>query len=286
VTANNNKTQNYINLTPTQKTTLRELQHFNEFIILTNDKNLGPSIMNRDAYITQVFEEHLLTRSYTQLSEPPAKQRLSNTQQLVINNFESNCHELSQPEIEYFTRSFQTHHRTPIFYGMPKAHKTPMKLRPVFSCINSFNSFFSTRLDFKMKTLLPLIPSYVKNSSNLIKELRSLHLPPSAKLFTANASSMYTNMDTTTGIQAMQHLLELYHEHIPTNFPRDFFLTTLEIVMKNNIFSFGDTFWLQLQGTAMGTPAAPLYSIITYGVHENTHILTTLNESLVYYKRY
>jgi hypothetical protein len=190
VTANNNKTQNYINLTPTQKTTLRELQHFNEFIILTNDKNLGPSIMNRDAYITQVFEEHLLTRSYTQLSEPPAKQRLSNTQQLVINNFESNCHELSQPEIEYFTRSFQTHHRTPIFYGMPKAHKTPMKLRPVFSCINSFNSIFSTRLDFKMKTLLPLIPSYVKNSSNLIKELRSLHLPPSAKLFTANASSM------------------------------------------------------------------------------------------------
>jgi hypothetical protein len=93
-------------------------------------------------------------------------------------------------------------------------------------------------------------------------------------------------MDTTTGIQAMQHLLELYHEHIPTNFPRDFFLTTLEIVMKSNIFSFGDTFWLQLQGTAMGTPAAPLYSIITYGVHENTHILTTLNESLVYYKRY
>jgi hypothetical protein len=93
-------------------------------------------------------------------------------------------------------------------------------------------------------------------------------------------------MDTTTGIQAMQHLLELYHEHIPTNFPRGFFLTTLEIVMKNNIFSFGDTFWLQLQGTAMGTPAAPLYSIITYGVHENTHILTTLNESLVYYKRY
>jgi hypothetical protein len=83
-------------------------------------------------------------------------------------------------------------------------------------------------------------------------------------------------MDTTTGIQAMQHLLELYHEHIPTNFPRGFFLTTLEIVMKNNIFSFGDTFWLQLQGTAMGTPAAPLYSIITYGVHENTHILTTL----------
>ncbi len=117
VMINNNKTQKYINLTPTQKNTLRELQHSDEFIILPTDKNLGPSIMNRDTYITQVFEEHLLTRSYTQLSEPTAKQRLSNTQQLLVNNFEAHRHELSQPEIEYFTRSFKTHHRTPIFYG-------------------------------------------------------------------------------------------------------------------------------------------------------------------------
>jgi len=242
--------------------------------------------MNRDTYITQVFEEHLLTASYTQLSEPIANQRLSNTRELLKNNFESHRHELSQPEIEYFTRSFQKHHRTPIFYGMPKVHKTPMKLWPVVSCINSFNSIFSTWLDFKMKTLLPLIPSYIKNSSDLIKELKSLNLPPSAKLFTADASSMYTNIDTTTGIQAIQHLFELYHDRILTNFPREFFITTLELVMNNNIFSFGDTFWLQLQGTAMGTPAAPLYSIITYGVHENTHILPTFNENLLFYKRY
>ena len=286
ITSNNKKTRPYTNLTPTQKTTLRELKHSNDFIILPTDKNLGPSIMNRDTYITQVFEEHLLTTSYTQLSEPIANQRLANTRELLKNNFESHCHELSQPEIEYFTRSFQKHHRTPIFYGMPKVHKTPMKLWPVVSCINSFNSIFSTWLDFKMKTLLPLIPSYIKNSSDLIKELKSLNLPPSAKLFTADASSMYTNIDTTTGIQAIQHLFELYHDRIPTNFPREFFITTLELVMNNNIFSFGDTFWLQLQGTAMGTPAAPLYSIITYGVHENTRILPTFNENLVFYKRY
>jgi hypothetical protein len=52
--------------------------------------------------------------------------------------------------------------------------------------------------------------------------------------------------------------------------------------MNNNIFSFGNTFWLQLQGTAMGTPAAPLYSIITYGYHKNTQILPTFNDKLLY----
>ncbi len=56
--------------------------------------------------------------------------------------------------------------------------------------------------------------------------------------------------------------------------------------MKNNVFTFGDTFWLQLKGTAMGTPAAPLYSIITFGMHENRHILNQFQRNIFYYKRY
>jgi hypothetical protein len=73
---------------------------------------------------------------------------------------------------------------------------------------------------------------------------------------------------------------------MPDSFPKEFFLETLKIVMNNNIFSFGDTYWQQLQGTAMGTPAAPLYSIITYGYYENTQILNTFQQNLVYCKRY
>jgi hypothetical protein len=36
----------------------------------------------------------------------------------------------------------------------------------------------------------------------------------------------------------------------------------------------------------MGTPAAPLYAIITYGYHEKTKILPNFNNNLLYYKRY
>jgi len=38
VTDNNNKTQKYINQTPTQKATFQELQHSSEFIIRPNEK--------------------------------------------------------------------------------------------------------------------------------------------------------------------------------------------------------------------------------------------------------
>jgi hypothetical protein len=197
VDSNNNKTQPYTNLTPLQKTTLRDLKHSTEFIIIPTDKNLGPSILNRDAYITQVLPEHLLSKTYLQLSEQTAHDRLAESKQRLIDTFESRRHVLSQPEISYLTRSFEEAHCIPIFYGMPKVHKTPIKMRPVVSCINSFGSIFSTWLDFKMKSLIPLIPSYIKNSSDLIKDLKALHLPPNAILFTADATLMYTNINTT-----------------------------------------------------------------------------------------
>jgi len=276
----------FTSLTPSQKQTLNEFKNSKEFIVIPTDKNLGPAVLNRDDYISQVLKEHLLTPAYQQLDCNSANHLILQTKERLIQTFHNFRHQLTKPEIDFFTRSFKQIHRTPIFYGMPKVHKTPIQLRPVVSCINSFPSIFSTWLDFRMKELLHIIPSYIKNSTELINDLQHVNLPKGAKLFTADATSMYTNIDTATGIQAFKNLFDKYTEVISTNFPKEFFLQTLEIVMGYNIFSFGDTYWQQLKGTAMGTPAAPLYSILTYGYFENTRILNTYHRNLIYYKRY
>jgi hypothetical protein len=97
---------------------------------------------------------------------------------------------------------------------------------------------------------------------------------------------MYTNIDTTTCLQALNNWFEQYKNLIPKEFLRLLFLRTLEIAMNNNIFTFSNTFWLQLKGTAIDNPAAPLYSILTHGFHENSQILPTFKQNLLYYKRY
>jgi hypothetical protein len=43
--------------------------------------------------------------------------------------------------------------------------------------------------------------------------------------------------------------------------------------MENSVFSFANTFWLHLASTAMGTPTACSYAMLSYGHHENTEIL-------------
>jgi hypothetical protein len=166
------------------------------------------------------------------------------------------------------------------------AHKTPMSLRPAVSSTNSLLAIFSIWLECNMKDLLPQARSFLIIISLLIEELKHLHIPETARIFTADAKSMYTNIDTTTGLAAIRDFLNKSKEKIPTNFPKVLFLQVLKTIMRNNIFSFADNYWLQLSGTAMGTPAACAFAMLTCGQFENTMLLLTFQDNLIYYCHY
>ena len=281
-----NKNKNLQNLTYDQSITLRLLKNNHLITIKPTDKNLGPTILETNSYIMQVLTEHLLTADYLQLPEPPAKHKMEEIKAKVKLIIANNHHLLSKAELTFFQRSFQNYHRIPIFYGLPKVHKNPMTLRPVVSTSGSFLSILSTWIDFKMKDLLPLVKSYIPNSFTLINELKHLQIPEGALLFTADAKSMYTNIDTATGVSAIRDFILNNLTELPKIFPTELFLLILTIIMENNIFTFANTFWLQLSGTAMGTPAACSYATISYGQHENCNILPKFQSQLLYYKRY
>jgi hypothetical protein len=183
--------------------------------------------MNRDDYIKQCLTEHLLTRNYKKLPNITAMNTRNLTKTTLVNIFYTHKHQPSQAEITYFTRSFKLRHRIPIFYGMPKVHKNPMVLCLVMSCINSFSSIFSNWLDLKRKDLLFLITSYIKDSKDLLTEIKKMTLPQNATLFTADASAVYTNINTNTGIIAFENLFHDYDSLIPKGFPKDLFVKVL-----------------------------------------------------------
>jgi hypothetical protein len=56
--------------------------------------------------------------------------------------------------------------------------------------------------------------------------------------------------------------------------------------MQNNIFSFSNTYWLQLTETAMGTPVACTYATVTFGQYENSLLLQKYQHQLLYFKQY
>ena len=49
---------------------------------------------------------------------------------------------------------------------------------------------------------------------------------------------------------------------------RYIYVELLEWVLTNNFIVFGDTYWLQIKGTAMGTPVAVTFANIYLGMLE------------------
>jgi len=142
---------NLSNLTPIQANALKLLKKNDNFIIKTTDKNLGPAIMDKAAYIQQVLSEHLLTNTYRNLTASEAKTQMETIKSTLKNLISNHLNHLSKAETTYFQRSLQLRHRLPIFYGIPKVHKSPVTLRPVISSVNSLLTVFSIWLDYKLK---------------------------------------------------------------------------------------------------------------------------------------
>lgn len=129
-------------------------------------------------------------------------------------------------------------------------------------------------VDVQLQRVVHLCPGYLKDSQSLIQRLKRLGtLPPTATLVTADAVSMYTNIDTTHGLQTLDNWLRLHAHELPKDYPTSMVLKATELVMFNNVFQFDDTYWLQLTGTAMGTSLACIYATIYYSYHEETRIL-------------
>ena len=108
------------------------------------------------------------------------------------------------------------------------------------------------------KMLMPIVKaqsSYFKDSFVLKDLLDNLHLPPNARLFTADAVSMYTNIKTKEALAEICNHITAVRQ-------------ALHLVFNNNIFALGDTYRRQNSSTAMGTRPAPAWATIFYALHE------------------
>jgi hypothetical protein len=188
----------------------------------------------------------------------------------------------------YFQRATKLLYRIPQFYLTVKVHKTPTKTRPIVSCVNSYLNVFSKWLSHRFKELLSFVPTYIKDSFQVLDELKTLKLPPQAKLFTCDAVSMYTNIDSVHGLEVKSNWLEDYPTEISPDFPKEFFLKTLHTVMNENVFQLDDTFWQQTFGTSMVTSCACpcAYATLYWGYIERKYILPKWQQNLLYFKRF
>ena len=260
------------NLLPFQKQTLAELSTRNDILIIPSDKNLGACILDTDTYILKAFEEHLDNRTaYKELTKDAADAMLITLSFKVNAWIKKHSNALTAHERTFIKHGLDTATGHAIFYLTPKIHKSPWKTRPIVSCPGTQLFNLGKWVDSKLQLVANVQPAYFKDSKDLKAHLDTLNLPPSARIFSADAVSMYTNINTSAALYEIAQYLHQRSRRF-NSIPLEALMQALTLVMRNNIFQFGDTYWLQTSGTAMGTPPAPPYANLFFAIHENRFV--------------
>ena len=280
------KKKSLINLTYRQVKAQQWLLDNPSVTVLNADKNLGPITMDREDYIRHAYADHL----HDNRRLPGLESTFTiHDVQTRINNFceiWNTRNVLTDMDARWIRQ--HTTSKPAYFYLLAKIHKQPLKTRPIVSYSGSVCYGLSKWLDVELKKLLPHLPYVAPSSFSVVSELREQTLPPSTRLLTMDATAMYTNIHLGHALPVLSHFL--YETPRGRQIVQDCkicpaaIITALDIVMNNNVFSFGDTSWLQTAGTAMGTPPAPTWATIYFCIWEIV-IIPEFPE-LVYYRRY
>ncbi|CAJ0966626.1 unnamed protein product, partial [Ranitomeya imitator] len=178
---------------------------------------------------------------------------------------------------------------TPVFYILPKVHKDLMNPpgRPIVASTNSLLSPLAITLDRILTPLLQNISSYLKDTTDFLSKLHAITpVVSGCTLVMLDVNRLYTCINHQRGIEAVQWFLTKY-----TNFSPDqlqFCVDLLVLVLHRNFFLFGDQYYIQKTGTAMGSNMAPPYANIFMAAFEETYVYThsLFQKYSIYWKRY
>lgn len=155
----------------------------------------------------------------------------------------------------------------PVFYGLPKIHKSLIDppLRPIVSSIGCLTEPPSQYLDFFLKKYVCEVPSYLGDTSNILRLLETFECDSDFILVTCDVQSLYTCIPHDAGTEALLHFFGRRNTRntVP---PNQFLLTLSEIVLTMNYFQYAGSYYLQKRGVSMGSCFAPSFACLVMGL--------------------
>lgn len=110
--------------------------------------------------------------------------------------------------------------RMATFYALPKVHKS-LKAppgRPIVSAIGSLTENASRFVDFFLTPHVRRLPSYVRDTLDLLKQIEGVAVPPDALLVTLDVEALYSSIPHEQGVGMVRSfLMEEDHHAWPFN---------------------------------------------------------------------
>eukprot|EP00111_Clytia_hemisphaerica_P009129 TCONS_00026815-protein len=265
-------------------TPYNSLLNNHNIIIKKADKGGGLVILNKKDYIDKINKEHLNnTDTYQELEDDPT-QRITYDVRTTI-QYLTLKHYIDNATAKFLQPPDQP--RTPIFYGLPKIHKTNNPLRPIVSGFDSPTDNLSRYLAHYLQPLVESLPTYLKDTKHFLQLLDTWNEPlDNITMITADVTSLYTNIPHDEGLNTTTEYYTDHRRLLPDHAPNT---TTIKIlldtILTNSNFRFMDKHYLQKSGTTMGGRYAPQYANLFMGKIE-TQIINEFTNNVLLWRRF
>lgn len=186
----------------------------------------------------------------------------------------------------------------PVFYGIPKVHKTPVKVRPIVPCHSAQQNPCAIYVAEELKPLIKATTTNISGSKDLVQKLANLHRDKTRKcyLVSGDVVAFYPSIPTVKG---MEYAAILYQEYINATcsipeereFKIDIFVKALNLACGDLLAKYnagnGWEYYLQLNGLAMGVACSPAVAIL-FGWWFEKDVINTERfvKDVLYYGRY
>jgi hypothetical protein len=297
-----NRNQTKCNLPHDQIQAIKELirlQKEGVIIIKACDKGAGIIILNYPEYMRACYE-HLLSVQMDENGEPQQyyKRVEDNMLQIAKNKIKQVLEEGYAEDIiswdEYKAMNPEDMDAAK-FYCNFKVHKEhePMTApppRPIISGSNSITKNIGTFVEHHIHQVAKQHDTYLQDSPHFLRDIRKLNretqLEDNDILVTLDVKALFTNILHQDGLDSLKLSLEgRYNQDVPT----DFILKLMDIILKYNIFTFHQDYFIQEIGAAMGSPPVPSYANIFMANKidpQIRNIATKYNNGLKILRRY
>ena len=260
---------------------LKKLQTNKDIVISRPDKGNGVIILDKSEYLKMVYEIVNDPNKFKKLDCDKTLKREGRLQRFLL--------KLKKKEffndVEY-TKVYPQGSSVARIYGLPKLHKLKsandkLKVRPIVSCINSYNYGLSGYL---AKLLNPLIPKdhCADDTFSFLSDIKGIANVDSY-MVSYDVCSLFTNIPLNETIDLA---IDLIFEHNPEiKISKRDLKELFQFATSESHFLFDGNFYDQTDGVAMGSPLGPVLANLFMSIKEKEW-LNSCNSPPIFYKRY
>ena len=243
----------------------------NDYVITGTDKNLGIAVSTRTWIVDKSQDILSDVNNYRCLEHGEAikilDQKCADMEVIAkaakkhIDHLEGTVSDFMRSKV---TLRGESHH-IPKFYGIPKIHKTPVKMRPIIPCHSAIMNPAAKYVSKKLKPLIEQAATVIHGSKDLAIKLSNLRIDTRRKwyILTGDVVAFYPNIPL---VHCLNIVYDMYLEHYwnirnhddPLNRSiQELFKACLMVGNTQLLTQFQGKIYEQLNGLAMGVADSP-----------------------------